>query len=61
MVYEHTTDCVCCSASLTWAKIYQRDVSPVTRAIPRRLGTLILVELCPAHLRLDLLKGHLLT
>jgi hypothetical protein len=61
MVCEHTTDCVCCTPGLTWAKIYSRDVSPASRAIPRGLGTLILVELCPAHLRLDLLKGYLLT
>jgi RNase H-like domain found in reverse transcriptase len=61
MVCEHTTDCVCCTPGLTWAKTYSRDVSPATRAITRGLGTLILVELCPAHLRLDLLKGYLLT
>jgi hypothetical protein len=38
-----------------------RDVSPATRAITRGLGILMLVERCPAHLRLDLLKGYLLT
>jgi hypothetical protein len=61
MVCEHTTDYVCCTPGLIWAKIYSRDVSPTTRAIPRGLGVLTLVELCPAHLRLDLLKGYVLT
>jgi hypothetical protein len=33
MVCEHTTDFVCCTLGLTWAKLYLSDVSPVTRAI----------------------------